>query len=137
MRIYHHIDEFQNALADWKRYRSISEDMVVSDRDTRNMVLHAMMISIQSSIDIAADIIADGKLEKPGSYREAFEILGRYAIISERSVQDLSDLAGFRNILVHRYGDLDRGQVYAVLQQDYVVLEAYLSSIQQYLRKKE
>ncbi|MDO8886441.1 MAG: DUF86 domain-containing protein [Methanocalculus sp.] len=137
MRIYHHIDEFQNALADWKRYRSISEDMVVSDRDTRNMVLHAMMISIQSSIDIAADIIADGKLEKPGSYREAFEILGRHAIISERSVQDLSDLAGFRNILVHRYGDLDRGQVYAVLQQDYVVLEVYLSSIQQYLRKKE
>jgi uncharacterized protein YutE (UPF0331/DUF86 family) len=137
MRIYHHIDEFQNALADWKRYRSISEDMVVSDRDTRNMVLHAMMISIQSSIDIAADIIADGKLEKPGSYREAFEILGRHAIISERAVQDLSDLAGFRNILVHRYGDLDRGQVYAVLQQDYVVLEVYLSSIQQYLRKKE
>ena len=74
MRIYHHIDEFLNALADWKRYRFISEDLFVSDRDTRNMVLHAMMISIQSSIDIAADIIADGKLEKPGSYREACQL---------------------------------------------------------------
>ncbi|MDG6251134.1 HepT-like ribonuclease domain-containing protein [Methanocalculus sp.] len=135
MRIYHHIDEFKNALADWKRYRSISEDLFVSDRDTRNMVMHAMMISIQSSIDIAADIIADGKLEKPGSYREAFEILGKHSIISERSVQDLSDLAGFRNILVHRYGDLDIGQVYAILQQDYCVLDTYLGAIQRYLQK--
>lgn len=63
------------------------------------------------------------------------EILGKHSIISERSVQDLSDLAGFRNILVHRYGDLDNGQVYTILQQDYCVLDTYLGAIQRYLQK--
>ena len=101
------------------------------------MVFHAMMISIQSSIDIASDIIADEKLEKPGSYREAFEILGTNGIITEEMVQGLADLAGFRNILVHRYGDLDIEQVYMILQEDLVVLKAYFVAIRTYLQKKK
>ncbi|WP_292364287.1 MULTISPECIES: type VII toxin-antitoxin system HepT family RNase toxin [unclassified Methanoculleus] len=104
-----------------------------SDRDTRNMVFHAMMIGIQSAIDIATDLIAEERLRKPASYRETF-ILGESGILPEPLTRDLLALAGLRNVLVHIHRDLDLEQVYAILQQDLGVLKAFLDAVQEHLR---
>jgi len=67
------------------------------------MILHAMLVCIQSAIDIATCVIAEERLKKPSTYRETFEILAENGIIPEPLARDLSDLAGFRNVLVHIY----------------------------------
>ncbi|MBA7515273.1 hypothetical protein ES705_07312 [subsurface metagenome] len=46
-------------------------------------------------------------LRKPATYRETFEILEEERIISEELANELSDLAGFRNVLVHIYWERD------------------------------
>jgi len=103
MRILSHLRELSESLEDWRRYQSISIEELRLERDKRNMVLHSMLISIQSAIDIATYIIAEKGLRKPSTYRETFEILEEGQIISEDLANDLSDLAGFRNVLVHIY----------------------------------
>ncbi len=77
-----------------------------------------MMVAIQSAIDIATDLIAEGRLRRPESYRETFEILGENGILPEPLTRDLSDLAGFRNVLVHIYWNLNLEQTYAILHQN-------------------
>ena len=67
------------------------------------MVLHAMFVSIQAAIDVATYLIAEEGLGKPATYRETFEIMGRDGMISSKLAEDLSNLAGFRNVLVHIY----------------------------------
>lgn len=136
MRILRHMRELQDALEDWGRYQRIPRERFFSDRDTRNMVFHAMMVGIQSAIDIATDLIAEEHLRRPASYRETFEILGENGILPEPLTRDLSALAGFRNVLVHIYWDLDLEQVYAILQQDLAVLTAFLDAIQVHLRER-
>ena len=115
-------------LGDWKRYQSISREEFISSRDTRNMVFHAMMVSVQSAIDVATDIIAEERFQKPATYRETFEILGKNGILPDPLTRELSALAGFRNVLVHIYWDLDLDQVYEVLQRDLVYLEEFTKS---------
>jgi len=61
--ILQHLQELNASLRDWERYRSISKGDLARDRDKRNMVLHAMLVNIQSAIDIANHIIADRALE--------------------------------------------------------------------------
>lgn len=133
MRIQHHMQELQDALADWKRYQSIPREDFLSSRDTRNMVFHAMMVAIQSAIDVATDIIAEERFQKPATYRETFEILGKNGILAAPLVRELSALAGFRNVLVHIYCDLDFEQVYEVLQRDLGSLEDFSEGIREYL----
>ncbi|MHA1578893.1 MAG: type VII toxin-antitoxin system HepT family RNase toxin [Candidatus Freyarchaeota archaeon] len=131
--IIQHLEELNESLEDWKRYREITpEDL--KQRDKRNMVLYAMLISIQAAIDLANHIIADKGLKKPSTYRESFEILADSNIIPPSLADDLSDLAGFRNVLVHGYWKLNLKEVYSVLQKDFVFLEEFKRIVRDLLR---
>lgn len=129
MRLISCIRELSDTLNDWERYQGIPLEQFRSDRDTRNMVLHAMLVSIQSSIDIATEIIAMKGLRRPASYRDTFGILAEEGILSLDLARPLSDLAGFRNVLVHIYWDLNLVQVYGILQRDLPQLQEFLSEM--------
>lgn len=135
--ILDHLRELNESLKDWKRYQSISREELHTDRDKRNMVLHVLLISIQSAIDIANHIIAEKEFRKPSTYRESFEILYEGGLILENLSENLSDLAGFRNVLVHIYWRLDIDAVYEILQQDLGVLEGFESVVKRLLRGGE
>lgn len=113
-----HLRELEAALGDWERYQHITLEDLNTDRDKRNMALHAMLVSIQSTIDISNHLIAENRLRKPATYRQTFEILNEAGIISIPLSESMSDLAGFRNVLVHIYWKLDIDEVYGVLQND-------------------
>jgi uncharacterized protein YutE (UPF0331/DUF86 family) len=133
MRTLAHIRELDESLKDWQRYQSISLEDLKRDRDKRNMILHATLVSIQSAIDVATYLIAEKGLGKPVTYRETFEIMGQSGLIPEGLAEELSDLAGFRNVLVHIYWQLDLNQVYGILQSDLKTLESFLENIKRLL----
>lgn len=132
--ILQHLRELNESLKDWERYQSISQKDLEKDRDKRNMVLYAMLVSIQSALDIANHIIADRELRKPLTYRESFEILSESNIIPVDLANNLSDLAGFRNMLVHIYWRLDLKMVYNILQKDIGVLEEFKKKVKDLLQ---
>ena len=134
--ILEHFRELNEALKDWERYQTISLRELRSDRDKQNMVLHALLVSIQASIDIANHIIAEKSLQKPSTYREIFEILSKEGIISSELGDSLSDLAGFRNVLVHIYWRVNFEQVYRVLQEDLSPLKEFKKVIKDLLQKE-
>ncbi len=133
MRLFFHLKELDEALEDWKRYQSISIEEFRKNRDIRNMVLYSMLVAIQASIDIAAHIIAKKNLRRPTTYRETFEILAEKKIISDDLANMLSDLAGFRNVLVHIYWEIDLEEVYSVLQNDLETLEIFKKVVKEFL----
>jgi uncharacterized protein YutE (UPF0331/DUF86 family) len=118
MRSLAHMREMDEALDDWERYMSLPLERLLRERDLRNMVLHALLVSIQASIDIANHLISEEGLRRPANYREAFQILGEAGLIDDDLARELSDLAGFRNVLVHIYWGLDMEMVYHILQND-------------------
>jgi len=135
--ILDHIRELNESLKDWERYQSISLEELHTDRDKRNMILHALLVSIQSAIDIANHIIADKGFRKPSTYRESFEILYEEGLIPKNLSDKLSDLAGLRNVLVHIYWRLDIDAVYEVLQHDLGVLKEFESVVKRMLMEKK
>jgi len=88
-----HIIELEQSIIDWKRYQQIKLDELKTDRDKKNMVLHALLISIQAAIDIANHIIASKKLIRPSTYRESFDILADAKFLSSKLANQLADLA--------------------------------------------
>jgi uncharacterized protein YutE (UPF0331/DUF86 family) len=136
--ILDHLRELHDALSDLRRYREAMADAsrLAADRDMQHMVLHAMLVSIQSSIDIANHLISEKRLKRPDTYRETFEILGQSGIIDASMGANLSNLAAFRNILVHGYWKLDQKTVFVLLQEDIWELEAFERVIKEILGKE-
>ncbi len=76
-----------------------------------------MEVAAQACLDIANRIIAIEQLEKPQDYYEAILRLGEAEVLPKELAEKLAPLAGFRNILVHEYLDVDWDEVYANLQE--------------------
>ena len=133
MRILTHLRELDESLKDWQGYQNFSVEELKRDRDKRNMALHAMLVSIQAAIDVATSLISKQGFKKPMTYKETFEILGQEGLIPYELAGELSSLAGFRNVLVHIYWQLDLDQVYGVLQNDLETLRFFLQVVKRLL----
>ncbi len=133
-RILDLLGELEEAISDWERYQSIPLDEILYNRDKRNMVLHALLIAIQATIDIANHLIVKYKLKRPSTYRETFEILGERGILSRELSKKLAELAGFRNVLVHIYWRLDIHEVYDVPMKDLEVIKEFRDVVRKLLK---
>ena len=131
-----HLRELDAAVSDWERYQSITLDALRTDRDKQNMVLHALLVSIQASIDIANHLIATSSSRRPETYRESFAILSDEGLIPKDLAIQISDLAGFRNLLVHLYCRLDLDEVFVVLQDDLPIVSRYRDLVREILRNR-
>lgn len=137
--ILDHLRELHDALSDLRRYKKAAADAagLAADRDMQHMVLYAMLVSIQSSIDIANHLISEKRLKRPETYRETFEILGQGGIIGASLSAKLSNLAAFRNVLVHGYWKLDPKSVFALLKEDIWELEDFERIVKEILGEEE
>lgn len=82
----------------------------------RRFVEHTLQVAIQAVLDVASHVVSDRRLGEPQTNRELFDLLARAGIIDERLASTLRDMAGFRNVLVHGYQDVDLTVVESVLR---------------------
>ena len=117
-------------------FRSKKKDEILKDPYFQDIIERNLQVAAQSVIDIANRIISLAALEKPRDYYGAILILGRAGILPSDFAQKLAPIAGFRNILVHDYLEIDGNEVYSNLQhlED---LETYMQHVTKWMRKQE
>ena len=104
--------------------------------ELRSAVERNFQLAIESAIDIGEIIISKEELERPEDYRSVFLTLGRKGIIPADFAHDFSLAAGFRNVLVHIYEDIDTGILYTFLTDRLEDFDEFASHIAHYLSKK-
>jgi len=92
-------------------------------------VEHTLQIAIQSAMDAASHIISDERLGEPGTNRALFETLAKHGWMPETPAQGLARMAGFRNILVHGYTEVDPSIVRDVLENHLGDLDAFVATV--------
>lgn len=92
-----------------------------------------LQLSIQVIMDIVQMIIIEEGLERPEDNQEAISLLFNKKIISESLASRLDGIVGFRNILVHEYGKIDKNLVYEYLQERVKDLKDFKKEILRYL----
>jgi uncharacterized protein YutE (UPF0331/DUF86 family) len=91
-------------------------EAIASDIREERFVEHTLQLAIQAAQDVASHIVSDELLGEPRTNRELFDLLVRGGWLEESEAAPLGNLVGFRNILVHGYGDVDLAVVRDVLE---------------------
>lgn len=78
----------------------------VDIREAR-FVEHTLQIAIQAALDVASHIVSDARLGEPKSSRDLFRLIEDRGWISSELSSTLQAMTGFRNLLVHGYGEVD------------------------------
>ncbi|MEE9278985.1 MAG: DUF86 domain-containing protein [Myxococcota bacterium] len=80
---------------------------IANDVREERFVEHTLQLAIQAALDAASHIVSDDRLGEPKSNRELFDLLERDGWLDAPLCARLRDMAGFRNVLVHGYQDVD------------------------------
>lgn len=98
-------------------FKSKEKEELLQDPYLQDIVERNLEVIAQSVIDIANRIISIEELEKPLDYYDAIMRLGEADILPLKFAKKLAPIAGFRNILVHGYLDINWDDVYNNLHQ--------------------
>lgn len=90
-------------------------DDIESDPYLKDIIERNFEVAAQCMLDIANRIIAELEGEKPIDYFTAILILGDLGVLPKDFAKKIAPIAGFRNILVHQYMDLDWNKIYDFL----------------------
>ena len=98
-------------------FKAKKKEEILQDPYLQDIIERNLEVAAQAVIDIANRIISIEGLEKPRDYFEAILRLGQSDILPLDFAKKLAPLAGFRNILVHDYMDINWDEVYKNLHQ--------------------
>lgn len=91
---------------------------------------------MQSCIDLSQHIRASEDLSPQGTSKAEIEALGKNDIITTETQAKISEAVGFRNVLAHRYGDVNHDVVYEVLHTDLHWFERFQREIAQWVQNR-
>ncbi|MEA1904542.1 MAG: DUF86 domain-containing protein [Candidatus Hadarchaeota archaeon] len=119
-----------------KKYQAHDLEGLKEDPTLRGATERYFETALECILDIGGMIISMEGLRKPDKYREIIEILGDEGILSREFVERFAPAAGFRNILVHMYAEVDVEKLYEHLQKDLKDFDVFARQVAKYLKEK-
>lgn len=117
-----------------RRHEKVPVEDFLTNRELQLAVEHALLIAIQSLLDLATHILADSELRDIADYRDALLKLGQIKVIPLHFAESISEMAGFRNRLVHEYQEIDPKRVHAFLRTRLGDFEEFLRYLRDHFR---
>ena len=102
-----------------------SDKKITADVGRYNGLEHLLQLSIQIILDTGAHILAEEFGENPGSYQDVISTLGKRKIIDDKFAAEQTEMAKFRNKLIHDYGNIDHTKVLAYAREAPKVFRAF------------
>lgn len=98
-----------SAVSDLRRLARI--EVLRHDVREERFIEHTLQLAMQAALDVASHIVSDEALGEPQTNRQLFDRLASAGWLDAELANHLSRMAGFRNVLVHGYDDVDLGVV--------------------------
>jgi uncharacterized protein YutE (UPF0331/DUF86 family) len=114
--------------------RSIAE--LKSDREEQWVVERGLQLCVQNVLDVATHLVASAGRDVP-DYATAIDQLAELDILPREFASEFRAVAGFRNVIVHGYLDVDLEIVHRLLNKRLDDFAEFAASVNQYLTENE
>lgn len=114
-----------------------SPEEIAKDYDIQHLLNHRLHTAVETCIDIASHIAS---IQKLGGYQQAtdvFQLLAQHQIIDQSLFQKMTQAVKARNVLVHKYADVDYHVIVRNLEDDIADLREFGRQINQYLKARK
>ncbi len=86
-------------------------------------------------MDIGSHILSRIPGARPASFKDIPRLLEKYKMIpSDFANQSLARMAGYRNRMVHFYGEITERELYAIIQEELGDLYSFIGFIERVLK---
>lgn len=131
--IYDRLNLLNEYTRDLLEYQNIDLESLSENKLTLRAVERTLQIALETCIDIGQRLIATAGFRKPDSSRGVFEVLAEEKIVPKELLPNLQKMAGFRNLLVHGYAQVDVEKVHEILKNDLEDFDRFAKAVVGYL----
>jgi len=127
-----HLLALDAALQVLRRHQGRSVDEITSQPEERWVVERGLQLCAQNALDVAAHLAASAGHDVP-DYASAIDRLGEMGILPPDFTARFRAVAGFRNIVVHGYLDVDVDLLHRLLNKHLDDFEVFARHVAAYL----
>jgi uncharacterized protein YutE (UPF0331/DUF86 family) len=127
-----HLATLRESLQVLSTHRGVSPAALDTDTEARWVVERGLQLCAQNALDIATHIAASRGRDVP-DYASAIDELGRLGVLSREFASEFRNVAGFRNVLVHGYLDVDLDVLCNLVNERLSDFEAFAAQVENYL----
>ncbi len=107
----------------------------VSSRLTKDGLYKNVEFAIENIVDICNIMNSDLDLGTPETEDSIIEHLGANKIFSKEIISLIKEMKGFRNILIHKYGEIDDQKAYDNIKEGLKDFEEIIKGIEDFLKR--
>ncbi len=104
-------------------------DQLEHDPVQFGFVVHTLQTAVQAAVDVAAILVSARRLGEPATSRDLFQKLAADGWLGAGSVDGWRRIVSFRNVVVHRYLQVDTAVVRRIVEHHLEDLLAFVRSV--------
>jgi uncharacterized protein YutE (UPF0331/DUF86 family) len=108
-----------------RAFRGTAEDEFGRTPALHDLAERYLHLAVECTLDLANHFIADQTLRTPETNQDTFSRLEDAGELSSELAARLRSWAGFRNILVHEYLEIDHGIAWHAIQDELADLDEF------------
>jgi uncharacterized protein YutE (UPF0331/DUF86 family) len=109
--------EIRNALRRLEELKELPEHDFKADPHKVASAKYNLIVAIEGVVDLCHHLIAKNGFRTPEDYSDTFKVMVEVGAIDEAFALELTQMARFRNRLVHIYWDIDDQEIFKILQE--------------------
>ena len=127
-----HLTALRLAVGNLRQHSGTTADQLGENSDLRWLVERGLQLCTQNALDIATHLTLSAGLDAP-DYTTAIDRLAEMGVLPDDFALHFRNMAGFRNVLVHSYLDIDLDVIAQVLGQQLDDFETFARHIELWL----
>jgi uncharacterized protein YutE (UPF0331/DUF86 family) len=122
-------------VSELKSITKVAEEVFLKDRKRVYSLRYLLIEAVEAMANICNHILTRVTGQVPKGYPDCFEKLSDAKIITRRLSMNLKKLAGLRNILIHKYCEIDDRKVFQSAKENMGDFEEFLNQLNNFVRK--
>lgn len=115
---------------------SFTASEMLEVKDIQHLVAFRLQQSVETAIDIANHLASTLPLPQRDTAADVFLLLGQEKIIPRAVANKMKGACGFRNLVVHHYGQIDFRKLYRDYKDDLEDLRNFAKAVFRFLGKQ-
>jgi uncharacterized protein YutE (UPF0331/DUF86 family) len=130
------ISYIEDSLGSLERFKGISFEQFHANPDNFRIAFYDLHRALEAVLDIGSHILSRIPGARPSSYKDIPRLLEKHRIFpSNFGTDQLTKMAGYRNRMVHFYGEITEIEIYHIIQEELQDLYTFCAYIHDILRE--
>jgi uncharacterized protein YutE (UPF0331/DUF86 family) len=124
-----------NTVSEIKSIIAMNEEVFVKEPKEIYALRYLLIEAVEAMANICNHILTRVTSQVPKGYPDCFEKLSEAGIITRELGEKLRKLASLRNILIHKYWEIDDRKIFGSAKENIEDFEQYLREINQFIKE--